>query len=183
MLKLLFAFIAVFSIPKSTPDLANERFEIYLQKDLGWIVKERSTGRQWTYQPVFAVLTSSKDPKLAMRPAGIENVIYSVATWERESLKEEDRLQREKTDSNQIGDGFDDRIFKGRVDRRTPDLFKSGNLSTHRPRRYRKVRDAIVFSFTEREGVNLSASLHFPKENSFPTLKFSFTVTEEKWNP
>ena len=86
----------------SGPEISNERFEVSVEKDHAWIVKETATARQWRFTPDFVVITSEKDPGMAMRPAGIENVMYNVVTWKNvfgdaSSLHHSDKAEGDQT--------------------------------------------------------------------------------------
>ena len=76
------------------------------------------------YLPEFTVLFSAADPQLRMRPAGIPDVQYNVATW----LSDRPELNRTDRRADQSGDGFDDEILEGSVESRTADLFNAGRI-------------------------------------------------------
>jgi hypothetical protein len=130
--------ISLFALPPEKPDLTNNRFEIHVQRDHSWIVKETGKNNRWHFRPDFIVLTSPEDPKMAMRPAGIENVMYNVVTWQASELAENDALKQAGIGDEVAGDGFDDRILKGKTGLRTADVFKAGKLTRHTARRHRK---------------------------------------------
>lgn len=182
MVKFIFLWLIPFlaySAPK--PDLKNDRFEIFLQADHSWIVQEKSSGMRWHFRPDFVVLSATEDPGMAMRPAGIENVMYNVVTWKALKLNEEDRLKEQTIGKEVAGDGFDDRILKGKTDLRTADLFKAGNLTRHTAEKHKKHRDNITFSFRDTEMFTLSATLSFSGEYTFPTLHYTIQVKKESY--
>ncbi|MBK3519015.1 glycoside hydrolase family protein [Carboxylicivirga marina] len=72
----------------------------------------------------LTLLFASEAPKLKMRPSGIENVKYNIASWN--ALSGEDLLAQVKRDDAQHGDGFDDSILSSSNEKRTANLFQAG---------------------------------------------------------
>ena len=96
------------------------------------------------YLPEFTVLFSAADPQLRMRPAGIPDVQYNVATW----LSDRPELNRTDRRADQSGDGFDDEILEGSVESRTADLFNAGRIIVVRPISHRaEETDKVTFGY------------------------------------
>lgn len=179
MMYLIVLIIALFTTVPPSPDIRNNRFEIYLKNDQSWIVREKKTGNQWRFEPAFIVTISPEDPKLAMRAAGIGNVMYNVVTWKGQGLEAKDQLKHERARTDVGGDGFDDRILKAGNEERTPDVFKAGALSRQRAHRHRREDGRITFSFPEADSYRLSAELFFADAEAFPSLQYTLEVKEE----
>lgn len=75
------------------------------------------TGQSIVFQPRFTVLVRSENPNLALRPGNIPGVRYNVATWENPDLDAEHYLGARARDEAQVGDGFDNRVLKGKIDK------------------------------------------------------------------
>ena len=165
----------------ASPDLHNNRFEIFIKKDHSWTVREKGSGAQWHFRPDFVVISSSKDPGMAMRPAGINNVMYNVVTWKAHAADSLGDMRSTKIGQDVAGDGFDDRILKGDNQRRTPDVFKSGMVIHNSAARHRTQGGQITFAFEDNETYRLSATLSFADENAFPTLRYTFEPLQEEF--
>lgn len=170
--------VSMFTNAPVKPDLSNDRFEVYLQKDHSWVLREKATGQNWRFRPEFIVLTSTEDPKMAMRPAGIRNVMYNAVTWQPSKLDAQDALKQTRIGEDVVGDGFDDNILKGKTDSRTVDVFKAGNITRHAANRIAKTQTRISFSFPETNLLRISAMLTFDGDDIFPTL--AYTIEPKK---
>ncbi|TKG95455.1 hypothetical protein EYV94_08410 [Puteibacter caeruleilacunae] len=77
------------------------------------------------------LLYTSASPKLSMRPSGIKNLQYNVASWN--AISGEDLLQQVKRNEEQHGDGFDDSILSSKTANRTANLFNAAQRITLSP--------------------------------------------------
>ncbi len=133
-------------------------------------------GRKYTFKPQFTILFRDDDPKLAMRPGGIEHVKYNVASWITARGKESDLVSVKKDDS-QVGDGFDDRILNGKAESRTPDVFKSGQQIKITASSIIEKKDTIFLKFPPNNMFNLEA--YIVTNDIYPKLYYSFTAQED----
>ncbi|HEU5146089.1 MAG TPA: hypothetical protein VFT90_05210, partial [Chryseosolibacter sp.] len=163
------------------PDLQNDRFEIYVGTDHSWIIKEKEGTAQWKFQPDFAVLSASEEPAMAMRPAGITNVMYNVVTWKASTATKFDHTKATRIGQDVAGDGFDERILKGNNQNRTANLFKSGDLFRQRAISHETADKYVVFKFPANERFELSARLSFDSDTAFPTLQYTIRPLQENF--
>lgn len=173
--------ISLFITVGPRPDLENSRFEIYLQKDHSWLVKEKGKKDQWRFTPDFVILSASENPQMAMRPAGIENVRYNVVTWKSAQLDAADQLKQQHVGKEVGGDGFDDRILKGKTDLRTADVFKAGHLKRTTARKHEKRKSKVIFSFPATDEYSLTATLSFEGKEAFPKLRYTLEARTENY--
>ena len=163
------------------PEIRNDRFEVFVEDDHAWVVKETATGKEWKFRPDFVVITSEKDPGMAMRPAGIDNVMYNVVTWKNASGDAASVLHSDNAGSDVGGDGFDDRILKGNNRNRTANVFRSGNLTRQQAVGHKKEGSKIEFIFPGSGSYALSATLYFSNDTSFPVLQYSLKVSRKSF--
>ena len=163
------------------PEIRNDRFEVFVENDHAWVVKETATGKEWKFRPDFVVITSEKDPGMAMRPAGIDNVMYNVVTWKNASGDAASVLHSDNAGSDVGGDGFDDRILKGNNRNRTANVFRSGNLTRQQAVGHKKEGSKIEFIFPGSGSYALSATLYFSNDTSFPVLQYSLKVSRKSF--
>lgn len=163
------------------PQLENHRFAISVHEDHSWTVTEKETKKQWLFRPDFVVLTAPQDPGMAMRPAGIENVMYNAVTWKANTLPQEDLIRTEAVRGDVAGDGFDDRILKGNTSARTADVFKSGKLVRLSALTHSTNGGQIEFAFDNHDAFELKATLSFADPEAFPSLRYTFHTRKESF--
>jgi hypothetical protein len=130
---------------------------------------------QYEFKPEFTILYSENDPELAMRPGGIEHVSYNIATWLAQNKEGADLNSMERKVSSS-GDGFDDRILKGGVQSRTPNVFNSGIIYDISASDCFTNGDTVHYVFDEHELFDISA---FVVLRDRPFLSFSFEPKKE----
>lgn len=120
------------------------------------------------YLPRFVVLYNARDPRPAMRPAGIPNVLYNAVTW----LSEHSDARPVARTADQTGDGFDDRILNASVDRRSFGLFHAGETVTVAPVGFVRESERVRFSYPDTDRFSLESILSFDSETGYPQLEF-----------
>lgn len=174
-------FGSLFRLFAPAPDLQNDRFEIYVGSDHSWIIKEKESEHQWKFQPDFVVLTASEDPAMAMRPAGITNVMYNVVTWKASTANPSDDPKVTRIGQDVAGDGFDERILKGNNQNRTANVFKSGDLFHQQAISHKNAGEHVVFKFPGNDAFELSATLALDNGTTFPTLQYTIRPLQESF--
>ena len=96
------------------------------------------------FQPQFTILYASDNPDLAMRPAGIPNISYNVATWKTYPGKQSD-LPITKKDVATAGDGFDDSILKSKSSGRTVSQYNAAQVIPVVGKRKEQRGDTVFF--------------------------------------
>lgn len=130
------------------------------------------------YLPEFTVLFSATDPQLKMRPAGIPDVQYNVATW----LSDCPDLNRTDRRADQSGDGFDDEILEGSVESRTADIFNSGRIIVIRPSSHRaEGGHKVTFGYPENALFRITAELTADTTTGHPLLTYRLTAKTGGW--
>jgi len=160
--------------------LSNDFYSVSLNDDHTFLVDLKQTD-SFVCSPTFTVISSSKDPQLAMRPGGIGRVSYNIATWKVDPalLKKEAALKNIKKNAATAGDGFDDSILKGRTDGRTADLFYSGQVTVVTADAARLSGNSIVFTFEENPSFTLKATLTLSDICREPVLEYSFVPKQK----
>ncbi len=130
----------------------------------------RSNNRTYAFAPKFTILYRVTDPKLRMRPAGIDNVAYNVATWLVEDGKQAD-LRTIKRNDSQTGDGFDDSILSGETEPRTLNYYNSGQVIEIEGDSPEERNDTIFWKFKPHKHFELTAFV--VETDSAPKLHFT----------
>lgn len=125
------------------------------------------------FSPAFTILFTEKDPKPAMRPAGIPDVKYNVISWKgiADASEQLAKVQRQDQES---GDGFDSRILEGEVSDRTANLFTAGKKIQAELARVRREGERYYFTYKEMPYGELTAVLDC--SGSAPSLSFEFSA-------
>lgn len=129
-----------------------------------------SKDKAYVFEPAFTVLYAKEDPKLAMRPAGIENVSYNIPTW-LASDEGAANLKEVERDDSQAGDGFDDRILEGKAQQRTPVIQNAAQNIILKPNKVTQRGDSVIWEFPEHELFALHAVV-ITGSSSYPRLQF-----------
>ncbi|WP_430813845.1 hypothetical protein [Carboxylicivirga sp. RSCT41] len=110
------------------------------------------------FESELTLLFATETPKLKMRPSGIENVKYNVATWN--ALSGEDLLKQVKRDAAQQGDGFDDSILSSKNENRTANLFKAGINVDFTPEKTSISGDTTIIHYKANDYADLLAKVY-----------------------
>ena len=147
----------------------------------GGLSVSRVGGAAWTFEPVFTVLVTTEDPKLAMRPGGITRVSYNVPTWQMLDAGKTG-LKTGKRSTAQKGDGFDDRILEGDTRSRTADVFAAAPSVTVRAVKWERLGDRINYTFAADRRFLLSATVTLqPGDAPEPLLTYTLTPKTVGW--
>lgn len=164
---------------KSKKIIENESFVITV-KDQNILIKDKRSNKTFEYQAQFTVLHSTQNPSIALRPAGLADVQYNVATWLAPKEKETKKLQQAQRDDVQHGDGFDNRILDSQVKGRTANLFEAATSTLMIPKKTYLKDNSFVFDFAPQELFTLRAYLSLP-QSGYPQLKFEFNPKKQSY--
>jgi len=156
--------------------LSNAAYCVSL-KDGGAVeLSSKQGGGTWVFKPDFIVLQGSKDPKINLRPAGVEpNIPYNILSWESDAVPASALLKKTAGSTDFVGDGFDDSILKAKTAGRTADAFYGAPNEAVKLKSAKLEDGAIKFAFEESENFSLSAILTVPDGSEAPVLAFEFT--------
>lgn len=129
-----------------------------------------SNSIQYNFTGEFSILYSSINPDVALRPAGIKDVLYNVPTWAVADESKAD-LKHSERENGMFGDGFDDKILKGSQSKRTPNLYNAGKIIIAEPIKVVNKKDSVVFVYPSNKYFSLSAVVVFHK-NNYPKIKY-----------
>ncbi|MBO9636019.1 MAG: hypothetical protein J7578_23150, partial [Chitinophagaceae bacterium] len=132
--------------------------------------------RSYSFTPTFTVLYNATDPGMALKPAGLKKVEYNVLTWKVTDSSRNDFKQK-KIGAAMAGDGFDDRILRGKSEWRTANIFNAGERILLTATGTRKSKDTVFFSFPASDKFVLTAYLLI-KKDPYPSLHFSFIPSQ-----
>ncbi len=140
------------------------------------IVLYSDKGVAHTYDLEFYVLYRQDDPKLKLRPAGLDKVNYNVPTWIaiEESLAD---LEENVRDAATAGDGFDASILEGSADSRTANYFASGRVFQVTPDSVTRIGDRIHMAFDDHKYFGLDATIDLAAD--YPQLNYTLTPKTE----
>ncbi len=127
--------------------------------------------KQYHFTGQFSILYSATNPDLALRSAGIKEVLYNVPTWKAADANKAD-LKQSKIGNDMVGDGFDDKILKGNQNNRTSNLFNPGKVTIAEPSKIVNKKDSVVFTYPSSEFFNLTAVIVFNKIG-YPKIKYT----------
>lgn len=140
-------------------------------------------GSSATFSPVFAILSSERNPNLETRwgkysDAGLHSgdagSVYHVLTWGRPAPKA-------KT-AGHVADGYDPQSDRFYGADRSPDLFSAGKLSVVRANAVKVGADGTLFwSFPETDGVSLEAELSWADGTPAPRLRLRARPSRAGW--
>jgi hypothetical protein len=129
-----------------------------------------------TYDLDFYILYRQDDPKLKLRPAGLEKVNYNVPTWIAIDKSLAD-LETNVRDAATAGDGFDASILEGSADSRTANYFAAGQVIQVAPETVTRVGNSIHLRFDDHKNFGLSATIKLG--GKYPQLDYRFTPKTE----
>lgn len=163
--------------------LSNSRYQVELDRE-GQVWVTPGPGARWAFAPKFTVLFATTDPKLAMRPGGIEKISYNVPTWQASRSAGPSALKNTKRSAAQAGDGFDDRILDGDTNARTADVFAAASGETVRATAWEQAGDTLRFTFVDTRNFSFSATLTLPARDAVaaePVLTYTLTPKVAGW--
>jgi hypothetical protein len=136
-------------------------------------VEINTAAKNYSFLPEFTILYSEQDPGMALKPSGIKKVSYNVLTWKTTDSALADFKQK-KVGEETAGDGFDDKILRGKNEMRTADLFQAGQRTTVKANAVIQKGDSLLFSFLDNKQFYLKAWL-LTNVKPYPVMQFSFT--------
>lgn len=135
-------------------------------------IEIKAGGKTYLFQPEFTILFSEQDPALALKPAGIKKVSYNVPTWKTTDSALADFKQK-RIGEETAGDGFDDRILRGKNELRTANLYQAGQRTTIKATGSVQKGDSIIFRFPVNDRFELKAWLLLNAQ-PYPEMHFDF---------
>lgn len=131
-----------------------------------------SAGKRYVFTPSFVVLRSTENPGMALKPAGIQKVGYNVLTWKMKDSSKADFRQK-KINASVAGDGFDDKILRGKNEWRTANIFNAGERTEMRPVSTASKGDTVFYRYAASAAFELSA-YSIPTAKPYPVLHYTF---------
>lgn len=138
------------------------------------VVLDFGQGITQRYELSFQVLYRKDDPRMELRPAGLDSVSYNVPTWLAIDASHAD-LKSTVRDEATAGDGFDDSILDRSADARTANYFASGEVISIKPDDVVRVDDTIHLHFADHRYFRLEASIDLGGE--YPRLDYTLRPT------
>ncbi|MBO9152150.1 hypothetical protein ACFOTA_08025 [Chitinophaga sp. GCM10012297] len=135
-----------------------------------------SPGGRYVFAPAFTILYNAADPGMALKPAGIKKVSYNVLSWKVKDSGKADLVQQ-RVSAAVAGDGFDDKILRGKKEQRTVSIQHAGEKTELRANGMCRKGDTAFFSFPPASGFVLTAYA-VTNTRPYPLLRFSFTPTK-----
>jgi hypothetical protein len=128
-------------------------------------------GRNFEFKGDFYIYHTVENPKMALRPSEIKKVQYNVITWEGEAVQK--TIKRVARLAEQAGDGFDEQILKGDVQKRTADLFALQNKLLIQPVKMTSQKGKTLFSYNKHKDFDFEASVQINTEFGLPELTYT----------
>ncbi len=132
----------------------------------------RAGKQQYVYVPQFTILYNQQNPGMALKPAGIHKVAYNVPTWKTTDSSLAD-FQQKKIGAETAGDGFDDKILRGKQELRTGNVYHSGEKITVNAISAVEKGDTVFFNFPTVHPFVLEAFL-LKNARPYPVMHFNF---------
>ncbi len=136
----------------------------------------KTSEKSVTFSHDFIIFFSKEDPKLAMRPAGINDVPYNVPSWQVD-INKANLLSPTERKNAQVGDGFDDSILDGKVSKRTADLYAAGDFFQQEIDSINHFDGGFEIFFKETDLGKLKAL--FRVDNEMPTIDIEFVPNKD----
>ena len=134
-------------------------------------------GQRYVFRPSFTILYNTADPAMALKPAGIKKVSYNVLTWKAADTSKADFKQK-KVNQSVAGDGFDDRILRGKEEARTANIYNAGTRTDLAATAIVLKGDTAFFQFPATPGFELKAYV-LTKQKPYPILRYTFTPKQQ----
>lgn len=109
---------------------------------------------------------------MALKPAGLKHVSYNVLTWKMKDSSKADFRQK-KIDASVAGDGFDDKILRGKSEWRTANIFNAGDRTELQPVSATAKGDTVFFRYPANPAFELSAYI-IKAAKPYPVLHYTF---------
>lgn len=132
----------------------------------------KSGGRQYTFTPSFTVLRNSANPAMALKPAGIKKVEYNVLTWKMQDSSKADFVQK-AVNASVGGDGFDDKILRGKTEWRSANIFNAGDRTEMKAISAVTKGDTVFYKYAPNPAFTLTAYV-IASAKPYPVLHFTF---------
>jgi hypothetical protein len=132
----------------------------------------KAGGSTYSFRPEFTILYAKQDPEVALKPAGIKMVSYNVPTWKTTDSTLADFKQKH-IGAETAGDGFDDRILRGKNELRTAHLFQAGQRTVINATGAEEKGDSIIFRFPAHDQFAFRAWL-LRNAKPYPVMHFEF---------
>lgn len=166
--KVLFALVCSILIAGCRDGTGGDAAHATIESDA--VVLDFGNGLTQRYALSFVVLYRKDDPRLELRPAGLETVGYNVPTWMAIDKSLAD-LQATVRDEATAGDGFDASILESSAASRTANYFASGEAIRIAPDKVTRVDDVIHLQFADHPYFKLEASIDL--NDRFPRLDYT----------
>lgn len=124
-----------------------------------------ANGKKYTFAPEFVVIYAENNPGLSLKPAGIKNVPYNIPSWKVTDRKKANLIDV-IADEKVAGDGFDDRILRGKNELRTVDITNSGQKANIIPDKIIQEKNSIRLLFPPNDLFTLKANITYPNINN-----------------
>lgn len=168
-----FSCLLAARLPAAEDSVSNDSFRLRLAEGGAIAVESGTVSR--TFEPVFTVISSSRDPELVLQRVDIPKVSYNVPTWL--TTGEADSFKALNT-RTQGGDGVEMEKTVAQKENRTADVFRSGDVRVIRATGGKLEGRKVTWSFADPE---LSAWVELPEGKGEPVLGFTFTPKEKGW--
>jgi hypothetical protein len=150
--------------------------------DDGSVVVKSPDGAEATFQPVFGVLSSTKDPKKGLRWMEFgeqrpETIMYNILSWTAESEAQDVAVDA----SGHVEDGFDPALDQKLHTTDVVDVFRAAPMVTAKEPSFEWKGDRMEWVFPETESYALRATVSLPDSGAEPVLEFHFTPKIDGW--
>jgi hypothetical protein len=132
-----------------------------------------SDQRSYSFSPSFTILFNESDPDMALKPLNLPNLAYNVLTWKVADSSKADFVPKNIT-SDVAGDGFDDRILRRKVERRTANIYHAGEEIKISAESSRESGDTVHYTFPANPRFVLNAYI-IKSKKPYPELSFKLT--------
>jgi hypothetical protein len=130
----------------------------------------------------FQVFFTDKNPDLALRRGGVPGAMYNVPTWKPATPPApEHQLVRIEKSAATAGDGFDDKILKGKVDNRVCEYWVAAPFTEVAAGGVTVAPNKLTWTFPAQPGFTLAASLELPADATAPILTWTLTPQRKGW--
>jgi hypothetical protein len=170
----LLAFTCALFIAGCQTQAGNEARRVTVDQNA--VVVDFGQGISQRYRLSFQVLYRKDDPRMELRPAGLDRVSYNVPTWLAIDKSRAD-LKATVRDAATAGDGFDDSILDRSTDARTANYFASGEVIGIEPDEVVRVDDVIHLRFADHALFRLEASIDLGDQ--YPRLDYTLRPKAE----
>ena len=165
-------------LPASSPQIQNDRYTLSVADDGGLMIQSEGAAPQ-KFEPVFIVLYSEKDPKVALRPnRDLKGINYNTPTWYTGVSKDTEPILLD-TKNIPVGDGFDPRILAGDTTGRTADYFHAGSIVKIRAKLVETNDNKVIWASKNHPSFELRAEITLLDDSKEPLLNLQFSPKKE----